>query len=82
MKVKIDRSSGKPKNKMPNTFQKIIDKLITNKRRGIARFLTINSLNNPATLVQIQLRSNPAQVVEAERQQCNGLLYANITRVR
>jgi hypothetical protein len=82
MKVKINKSSRKPKNKMPNTLENIIDKLSTNKRRGIAHFLTNNSFNSPVTLVQIQLPLNPAQVVETERQQCNGLLYANITRIR
>jgi hypothetical protein len=82
MKIKINKSSRKLENKTPKILENAIDKLSTNKRRNIAHFLTINSRNNPIALVQTQLRSNRAVVIEAEHQQCNGLLYANITRFR
>ena len=82
MKIKINKSSRKLENKTPTILENAIDKLSTNKRRNIARFLTINSRNSPIALVQTQFRSNRAVVTEAEHQQCNGLLYANITRFR
>jgi hypothetical protein len=82
MKIKIGRSSEKPKNDTPNTLGTILDKLGTNRRRDIARFLTINKHNHTTILAQTQPHSNPAVLVEAERQQCNGLLYANITKFR
>jgi hypothetical protein len=83
MKIKINKSSRKLENKTPKILENAIDKLSTNKRRNIAHFLTINSRNSPViALFQTQLRSNRAVVIEAEHQQCNGLLYANITRFR
>jgi hypothetical protein len=82
MKIKINKNSRRLENKTPNILENAIDKLSTNKKRNIFRFLTINNHSSPTTLVQTQLRSNLAVVIEAEHQQCNGLLYANITRFR
>jgi hypothetical protein len=79
MKIRIGRSAEKPKNNTPNTLG---TKLGTYKRRNITRFLTINKNSYTTILAQTQQNPNPAVLVEAERQQCNGLLYANITRFR
>jgi len=79
MKIKIGRNAEKPKNNTPNTLGTTLG---TNKRRNIAHFLTINKHGHTTTLAQTQQHSNPAVLIEAERQQCKGLLYASITRFR
>ena len=79
MKIRIGRSAEKPKNNTPNALG---TKLGANKRRNITRFLTINKHSYTTLLAQTQQNPNPAVLVEAECQQCNGLLYANITRFR
>jgi hypothetical protein len=79
MKIKNGRSAEKPKNNTPNTLGTALG---TNKRRNIARFLTINKHGHTTIPTQTHQHPNPAVLVEAERQQCNGLLYASITRFR
>lgn len=80
MKIKIKRSSEKPKTNTLNTLANIIGKISTDDRIEVPRFLVNN--NHTKMLTRTRLHSNSALLIEAERQRCKGLLYANITRFR
>lgn len=79
MKIKIERTLKKPRNKIPRWFSSLTQKL--RRRNNFAHFLTgnhlpIRELNSMRTL------SNPATRTELELQQCNGLIYSNIAKFR
>lgn len=82
MKVKIGSRSEKPKHNAPNTLRNVIDKFKTNKTRNVAHFLAVNNNSHTTVLAKTQRHSNTVVSVESVRQQCNGLLYANITKIR
>ena len=80
MRVKIERTFKKPRKKIPRWFGILAEKFRLGK--NLAHFSTINDDLSIMELNQIQINSNPIIQAEAERQQCNGLLYVNISRFR
>lgn len=81
MKIKIRRTPKNSKINILNKFGYLTKKLGTHKKQNIAHFST-NHNNHYTTLNQIQAHSNPELQIEIERQKCNGLLYANITKFK
>jgi hypothetical protein len=80
MRVKIERALKKPRKKIPRWLDNWTEKL--RPRKSFVRFSTINNDLSIMEVNQIQINSNPLIQAEAERQQCNGLIYVNISRFR
>lgn len=64
----------------PRWFDSLAEKL--RPRKSFAHFSTTNNEISIMEINQIHIDSNPITRAEAERQQCTGLIYANISRFR
>lgn len=76
----MERAFKKPRKKIPRWLDNLTEKL--RPRKSFVRFSTINNGLSIMEVNQIQINSNAVIQAEAERQQCNGLLYVNISRFR
>ena len=80
MKIKLERSFKKPKNKFPKNYENLSKKLRLEKN---SMELLASKNNLPFIRSnQIQLSSKLAIHKELAQQQYNGLIYTNITKFR
>lgn len=79
LRSKIESTLEKPKGKTPSLRGDLIEKLGLG---SLVRFLANSNTLSTLELNQIQTHKNPTACAEVERQQSNGLIYANIVRFR
>lgn len=80
MRAEIESTLEKPKNRTPRLLGNFTKKLRFGK--SVAHFLGNDDILSTLELNQIQTRKNSRVRAEAERQQSNGLIYANIAKFR
>ena len=82
MKIRIERATKNPKNKISKQFHYLAEKLGNHKKQSFTHYSTNCNNQHIAALNNIQVYSNPALYIEAEIQRSKALLCANATRFR
>lgn len=80
MRAEIESTLEKPKNRTPRLIDDLFKKLGLGK--SIAHFPGNDDILSTLELNQIQTHKNSRARAEIERQQSNGLIYANIAKFR
>ena len=80
MRTRFEKPLEKPKNRAPRWLGDLSEKF--RHKKNFAHVLARNNNLSTAGPNQIQTHSNRAIHATVERQQCNGLIYANIVRFK
>ena len=81
MKAKIGKELKKPKTIKSNEF-KWKKEYGKSKKSNLFHITSLYNLKSVAKLKHLEKDVNQRANIEAERQRCSGILYANLTRIR